>query len=469
MERLFLTRSARTGNRPGPGRVGHSLWLALVALGTVSLAGPVSRGQTGSAPPPAEPRRVRVTDETGAVSIGREYGPPAVAQVLMPDGRLAALVRPVYTQEPFQPLSLDQLRKQLVAGEYRGFEVERTEHYLVFYQSSPAFAKDSARLLESLYKKLGDKFHERGFAVKPAEFPLVAVIFRSEEEFRAHRQIDSDVQAYYDIVSNRIFFYEISQQQREDPQFAAMRKPQTVVHEGTHQVLQNIGVQPRQADWPPWLVEGLAELAAASDRRNGEWVQFSQVNPLHIATLDDLRDSVALQGNTPSGSRAALGRDPNSSLVEYIITRTDLSPTDYSLAWALTHYLANSKTPAFLSFLKEMSQVSPGVKRTVEENTAVFVRHFGDKFRQIDAQVDRHLAKLRSQTNLVYYGVVFEQPMPGNRVRRATLVSRSPQVIREWVTTGVPDPQGGPPRWQAFEFRTRAEAIEATESWWNGN
>ena len=347
--------------------------------------------------------------------------------------------------------------------------MEQTEHYLVFYQSSAVFARDSARLLESLYKKLVERFKKSDFAVKPAEFPLVAVIFRSEEEFRAHREIDPDVQAYYDVRSNRIFFYETSQEQREDPEFVAMRKPQTVIHEGTHQALQNIGVQPRDADWPPWLIEGLVELAAASDRKNGEWVQFSQVNPLHIATLDDLRDAAAIQGHGPASSRATVGRDPAASLVEYIITRTDLNPTDYSLAWALTHYLANKQTPAFLSFLREMGQVPPGVHRSVEQNTAVFVRHFGDKFRQIDTQVDRHLAKLRSQTTLVYYGVVFEQPMPGNLARRATLVSRSPQFIREWLTVATPDPLGGPPRWQIAEFRTRAEAVQFTENWWTGN
>ena len=325
------------------------------------------------------------------------------------------------------------------------------------------------RLLESLYKKLIEKFQERGFAVADSEFPLVAIIFRSEEDFRRHREVDSEVQAYYEIMSNRIFFYETSERQLEDAQFAAMRKPQTVTHEGTHQILQNMGVQPRLAAWPPWLVEGMAELAAASERKNGEWVQFSQVNPLHIATLEDLRDTQFLQGNTPASTRVEVGRAAGTSMVEYLISKTSLTPTDYSLSWALTHYLANKQTPAFLNYLKEMSQLPPGVSRTTQENQALFVRHFGSKFRQIDSQVEKHLAKLRSQTNLVYYGVVFEQPLPGNRLRRGTLVSRSPQVIREWVTDKMPDPQGGSYRWQATEFRTRLDAVQATENWISGN
>ena len=414
-------------------------------------------------------RRLRIADDSGAVRIAREYGPPESHLLLLNDGRIAGYSRPVYTDDPFQPLSIEALKDQLSESDYKDFKVEQTDHYLIFYQSSEEFARNSARLLESLYKKLIEKFQERGFDVKQAEFPLVAVIFRSEEDFRKHREVDVEVQAYYEIMSNRIFFYETSERQREDPQFAAMRKPQTVTHEGTHQILQNIGVQPRLAAWPPWLVEGMAELAAASERKNGEWVQFSQVNPLHIATLEDLRDAQVLQGNVPGGAPVHVGRAPGSSMVEYLISKSSLTPTDYSLSWALTHYLANKQTPAFLAFLKEMSQLPPGVTRTPEENQAVFNRHFGSKYRQLDTQVEKHLAKLRSQANLVYYGVIFEQPLTGNRLRRGTLISRSPQMIREWVTEKMPDPQGGPYRWQATEFRTRQEAIQATESWINEN
>ena len=49
-------------------------------------------------------------------------------------------------------------------------------------------------------------------------------------------------------------------------QIAAMRRPQTVAHEGTHQILQNIGVHPRLSAWPLWLVEGLAEYCATPAR-----------------------------------------------------------------------------------------------------------------------------------------------------------------------------------------------------------
>ena len=46
----------------------------------------------------------------------------------------------------------------------------------------------------------------------------------------------------------------------------ALRKPQTVAHEGAHQILANIGVQPRLSDWPLWLIEGFAEYCATPTR-----------------------------------------------------------------------------------------------------------------------------------------------------------------------------------------------------------
>jgi len=38
--------------------------------------------------------------------------------------------------------------------------------------------------------------------------PLVAVIFATEGDFRAHKEVDPEVQAYYEFFTNRIFFYE---------------------------------------------------------------------------------------------------------------------------------------------------------------------------------------------------------------------------------------------------------------------
>src|SRR5262249_47333195 len=148
--------------------------------------------------------------------------------------------QPIYTDEPFRPATADEVRDQLHKGPYRGFHAKQTEHYLILYQCSARFAEHSAKLLESLYRGLVDRFQKMKFDVCDCEFPLVAIIYADEDDFRARRNVDADVQAYYEIMSNRVYFFEQSTKQREDPMFEAMRKPQTVAHEGTHQILNNI-------------------------------------------------------------------------------------------------------------------------------------------------------------------------------------------------------------------------------------
>ncbi len=171
----------------------------------------------------------------------------------------------------------------------------RRPHYLIFYQSTFAFAQDSGRLLEDLYRGLIDVCRKHGIPVHETEFPLVAVIFATEHDFRAHKQVEPEVQAYYEFFTNRIFFYQQSDQDRENPKVSALRKPQTVAHEGVHQILSNIGVQPRLSAWPLWLIEGLAEYCATPTykRKGVAWDKPGMINALHMATLRELDDPLS--------------------------------------------------------------------------------------------------------------------------------------------------------------------------------
>jgi hypothetical protein len=267
------------------------------------------------------------------------------------------------------------------------------------------------------------------------------------------------------MTSNRIAFFEKGDRPREDPMFEAMRKPQTVAHEGTHQVLNNIGIQPRLSRWPLWLVEGLAELAASNSEnsRDGEWVGFSKVNQLHIATLDDLEEELTQQGG--GQTRTRVGADWGRSMVEYLVTREHLSPTDYALSWTLTHYLANKRKEPFIAYVKELGRRPPAEDASLAHDVALFRKHFGSDLLASDAPVRKHIGRLRKDSTLTYYAVMFQQALPGNLARRATLVSRSPQVIREWVEERMYDPRAGVYHWQAVPFRTKQEAFLYTEQW----
>ena len=413
-----------------------------------------------------EPRRVRLGDDHGRTLVAREYGGPDSRMVLLPDGRLGWPNAPIYTDDPFRPFSPDDLREYLLDGPYKHYRVHQTDHYLVFYQGSEAFARDSGTLLESLYLGLLKGFREHGLEVHDAEFPLVAVIFRKESDFREHRRVAADVQAYYEVLSNRIFFYEARDRDLESASAAAMRKPQTVAHEGTHQVLSNIGVQPRMAPWPAWLVEGLAEFCAPTVTNRGAWAGFSRVNPFHLATIQELQDSLAIQGGNGRLTRAQVGRAFGQATVDDLIAREELSPTDYALAWALTFYLANKKHDEFVTYLKEMGRMPPFAEHSAESRRAAFRTAFKDDPPAIGQQAHRLISGIRRADNLPHYAVSFEQPIEPGVVRLGTLVSQSPQVIRQWIEQ-MGASHSAAYYWEAWPFPNRAAATAAAERWIN--
>ncbi|WP_435011005.1 DUF1570 domain-containing protein [Tundrisphaera lichenicola] len=415
-------------------------------------------------PRPDLPRRVLVKDRKGQAVVAREHGMLKDRMaVILPDGQIGWVDGQVTTDRPFVPLTMDEVRDSLRDDpEFATFKLLQTDHYLIYFQGGRPFAQASADLLERLHDGLTGALKKHGLPVAPVEFPLVAVIFADEDEFRSSRRVAPDVQAYYEILSNRIYFYEKSRRDQHSPEVSALRKPQTVAHEGTHQILHNVGLQPRLSDWPLWLVEGFAEYCSpprTTKKGGSEWAGLGQVNPIHMATIRDLDDPASTQVRGPKS--VAISRDRARSLVEYLVTRKDLTPTDYALSWALTHYLARERLPEFVAYMKRMSELKPFEGRTPDQQLASFLEVFGDDPVKMDAKVAKYLSRLKTPEALPYFSVVFEQPV-GPVIRRMAMVSQSPSVIRQWIESAS-SPEGGLPHWQALPYRSRATALHAAE------
>ena len=356
-------------------------------------------------PVPLEPPRFKVSDEQGLPVVARLHGQhQGTTALILPDGRVGIPNMLVPTNEPFQPFTAAELLERLQKGPLGDFKVHQTAHYLIFYQSSRDFAEASGHWLEDLYRRLLDAFRKHDMAVHETEFPLVAVIYGTERDFRASKPVDPEVQAIYEIYTNRIYFYEKSEHDKNAPEVSALRKPQTVVHEGTHQVLQNIGVHPRLSAWPIWLVEGLAEYCStpASSRKGGKpsWDGLGMINGLHMATIRELEDplSVAIRGDAAQSK--ALVREPGKPLVECLVRKKHLTPTEYALAWAMTHYLAFKRQDDFVEYLKAMSRIPPLEPRTPEDHLAEFRKAFGSDLVKIDKTIESYLKKLAKQEHL---------------------------------------------------------------------
>jgi hypothetical protein len=420
---------------------------------------------------PGEYKRYKVrVDEFGDCVVARfhgQYGDQTA--LILPDGQLGSPSRLVPTEEPFQPLTADQLRTLLHQGPYAEYQVLKTEHYLIFYKSTTTFAQNSGRLLEDLYHGLIDAFRRNKIPVHDSEFPLVAVIFATEGDFRDHKNVDPQVQAYYEFGTNRIFFYETSDRDRFEPKVAALLKPQTVAHEGAHQILSNIGVQPRPCAWPIWLVEGLAEYCATTvnTRKGISWSGMGAINSLHMATIRELEDPFSNQINGPEGQAVKVSRSRSTTHAESLMIKTNLTPVDYAQAWALTHYLAQKRGTDFVKFLEAMKRIPPLVPRTPADNLAEFRKFFSEPPAKLDKSVDDHIHRLsqkKTYDSLFYYAVIFQQALGNGVVRRAATVSQSPQFIQQWVQE-MTSPQGDVPSWEASPWPTRSRAFNAIRNW----
>jgi hypothetical protein len=418
--------------------------------------------------PRSDARRIMVRDGSGNRLVSRVYGQEGDrVAVLLPDGSIGWPDGLTYTEAPFVPETIPELDQRLRSKEFAGFQSVQTRHYLVLYKGSKTFAQNSAAMLETLYSHLTSLFNKRKVPVHDAEFPLVAIIFENEEAFRRHQYVGSDVQAYYEILSNRIFLYEHSKRDLTAPEVSALQKPQTVAHEGTHQILQNIGVQPRLSNWPLWLVEGLAEYCATPKvGKNGVavWAGLGQPNLPHLVTIRDLDDPLSAQVLGERGPK--LHRDPGVTLVEYIVTRTQLSPTDYALAWAVTHHLAVKRGDEFLDFIREMSALPPLKRREPQDNLRAFRDAFGDNLTKLDAAVLNHVRKIKQIDALPYFAVVFQQQV-GPTVTRRAMVSQSQAMVRQFLEQST-SPRGGEPHWQVVPHPTRARALITAHQWVGG-
>jgi Protein of unknown function (DUF1570) len=437
---------------------------------------PQPDGSLESTPKPqgrsTELQRLVVRDSRGRSIVAREFGilRDRLAAIL-PDGQIGWPEGLVATQEPFVPLTMDQMKRELLEDpEFTAFRFHQTAHYLVVYQCGEPFARASAELLEKLHDGLTSTLKKNGLPIVPMEFPLVAVIFATEDDFRANRPVAPDVQAYYEPSSNRIFFYEKSRRDQDSPEVSALRKPQTVAHEGTHQILNNVGIQPRLSDWPIWLIEGLAEYCSSPrfTKKGAEWAGIGQPNPIHLATIRDLDDPLP---NQFRGDRheADFQRDRGMPLVEYLVTRTqkDLTPTDYARSWALTHYLVVQRLDDFVAYIKRMSQLRPYEEQLPADQLAAFREAFGNDLAQMDGKVAKHLKKFKQFDALPHFAVIFEQAVGPTAVRRHYMVSQSPSVIRQWLES-VTAPEGEQPHWRAFPHLTQKKALEAAEQWMMG-
>ena len=165
---------------------------------------------------------------------------------------------------------------------------------------------------------------------------------------------------------------------------AAVNMVATMIHEATHQLLFNRGVQTRFADCPLWVAEGLAMFFEAPNVRSKRGWQ--KPGMIFAQRLIRFRDYAA--------------RRPADSLASLIRADDRLRDPDgvldaYAEAWAFNHFLLNRKSDVYIRYLEYLSEFRPLETRSPEQRLADFRQFFGADLESLDAEFLNYIGQLR--------------------------------------------------------------------------
>lgn len=389
-------------------------------------------------PKPGVDRRiiVQVDDKPVVGIVHVEVGNRFV--VLLPDGHLVSvpIAETTSTDRPFEAVTKQQLAEDLTSGRFQGFKTRTTRRYLYVYNTSEPFARATSRILETMYPGLFNYCRRQKIPVRDPRFPLVVVMFKTQDEFEKYRKMPPGLVAYYNGLSNHVVLYEQSRLANIAPDLAFKQSISTIAHEGVHQVLHNIGVQQRLSKWPLWFSEGLAEYFAPTELgRRVRWKGVGFVNDLRLYELSEYvkknRDNIT-----------------NGQLVRRTTEAASLDSLGYATAWAMISYLAKNRRGEFEDYLRHISQLGP---LETAEPGSLFVEYFGSDYSAVETKLFKHLSKMDYVdpiANQTHFVLII------GRQRPEIIITSSPQKLQQLQRKRV---KGKAYQIRAFPNRTTAQ------------
>lgn len=136
------------------------------------------------------------------------------------------------TEKPFKPLTTDELARQIMMT-FPGFKAKTTRRYACVYNTSDEFAAVATRILDTMLPGVKSHMTSLKIAVHEPDVPLLAMMFRTAEEFQRFEKLPAGVQAFYKPSSNTIVMYEESPLFRVNRELAIRQSLATIAHEGT--------------------------------------------------------------------------------------------------------------------------------------------------------------------------------------------------------------------------------------------
>jgi hypothetical protein len=327
---------------------------------------------------------------------------------ILPDGALwtvppEELVSHTVDEVGFKPLSTASLSARLLEELPRGFDVHTTKHYLIAYNTSKAYAQWCGALFERLYNAFTNYWSRQGFSLRAPEFPLVAIVFADEESYArfVHGELGDAAKSiigYYSLATNRMTMYDLTgvetlrapgdrrgspmqiNQMLSRPE--AERTVATVIHEATHQIAFNCGLQTRYADIPLWISEGIAVYFETPDLSSEKgWRNIGSINPMRMGAFQEY------VVRRPADSLRTLVAD------DARFRDTDKAADAYAEAWALNYFLIHKRQKQYRAYLQMLAEKKQLIWDDPETRIAEVTAAFGD-LAALETEFQRYMARL---------------------------------------------------------------------------
>jgi hypothetical protein len=351
--------------------------------------------------------RVRFDDQSGTKTVeGKVVVEAADGGVLLlaRDGRLHSIGHAKSPKvdrldRPFVRFDASELARALCDELGPDFEAVQTRHYVIATRAGREYAQWCGDLFERLLGAFLDHWRAAGLPLEEPKWPLPAIIFEGEADFKVYAMADAgsfagESKGYYSITSNRIVLYDLTAgkgKKRATTASEIKRRAAatsfnmaTVVHEATHQIAFNSGMHTRLADNPIWLTEGMAMYFETPDLDGTHgWKTIGEINRPRLTRFLDFarkrrkRDSIA---TLVSGTERFLDSHKAADA--------------YAESWALTYFLNARHREQYVTYLKRLAKKQPVIWDEPEARLADFHAAFGSDLKELDAEFLRSMRGL---------------------------------------------------------------------------
>jgi len=235
--------------------------------------------------------------------------------------------------------------------------------------------------------------------------PLAVLVFNNKASYIKHAKAELGSAAgnaigYYSLQTNRIVMYDLTGSQallkkrtrrgRMKDISALLQSPQaqplvaTIIHEATHQIAYNCGLQTRYADNPIWLSEGMAVYFETPNlSSNRLWSGTDKVN---YARWNLFRQ------NAQSGKAASLKTlIADDNRLRHPSTAVD----GYAEAWAWNYFLIKWHKQEYANYLTAIAAKPLLVQDDRKTRLADFQAHFGEDLGKLEAEFIRRMSKIK--------------------------------------------------------------------------